>query len=176
MLARNDPKVRASQQRIREVAAAPAAQATEEDKKKRAAEQLNQHAAVKAADVVVHTYSLTELASFLKTDLKTGLSAAEGRDKLARDGPNVLTPPPETPWYAKHPLPLALSTAFRYQMRHRYVKLLMQMIGGFQVMMIVGAVLCFIVGPLTKPVDFQTIYLGIVLIIVVVSTGVTRDV
>ena len=70
----------------------------------------------------------------------------------------------------------SISTAFLYQMRHRYVKLLMQMIGGFQVMMIVGAVLRFIVGPLTKPVDFQTIYLGIVLIIVVVSTGVTRDV
>jgi len=38
-------------------------------------------------------------------------------------------------------------------------------------MMIVGAILCFIVGPLTNPIDFQTIYLGIVLVIVVLSTG-----
>ena len=56
-------------------------------------------------------------------------------------------PPPDTPWY---------------------VKLLRQMIGGFQLMMIAGAVLCWIAGPLSDPVDFQTIYLGIVLIIVVV--------
>ena len=34
-----------------------------------------------------------------------------------------------------------------------------------------GAVLCWIAGPLTSPVDYQTIYLGVVLIIVVLSTG-----
>jgi magnesium-transporting ATPase (P-type) len=31
--------------------------------------------------------------------------------------------------------------------------------------------LCFIVGPISQPIDYQTIYLGVVLIIVVVSTG-----
>ena len=37
----------------------------------------------------------------------------------------------------------------------RYVKLLKQLIGGFQLMMIAGAVLCFIAGPLDSPPDFQ---------------------
>ncbi len=53
----------------------------------------------------------------------------------------------------------------------RYIKLLKQLIGGFQLMMIAGAVLCFIAGPLDSPVDLQTIYLGVVLIVVVLSTG-----
>jgi hypothetical protein len=53
----------------------------------------------------------------------------------------------------------------------RYIKLLKQLIGGFQLMMVAGAVLCFIAGPLASPVDFQTIYLGLVLIVVVLSTG-----
>ncbi len=117
---------------------------------KRQAEQDKIHASEKAANVVVHTYSHAEMTNMLKTDLVRGLTAAEGREKLAKDGANVLTPPPETPWY---------------------VKLALQMVGGFQVMMIVGAILCFIVGPISKPVDYQTIYLGIVLVIVVVSTG-----
>jgi sodium/potassium-transporting ATPase subunit alpha len=51
------------------------------------------------------------------------------------------------------------------------VKLALQMVGGFQVMMIFGAILCFIVGPISDPVDYQTIYLGVVLVIVVISTG-----
>ena len=37
----------------------------------------------------------------------------------------------------------------------RYIKLLKQLIGGFQLMMIAGAVLCFIAGPLDSPPDFQ---------------------
>jgi magnesium-transporting ATPase (P-type) len=53
----------------------------------------------------------------------------------------------------------------------RYIKLLKQLIGGFQLMMVAGAVLCFIAGPLASPVDYQTIYLGLVLIVVVLSTG-----
>jgi sodium/potassium-transporting ATPase subunit alpha len=109
-----------------------------------------QKAAHMAADVVAHKYSKTELPSLLRTDLNHGLSSEESRARLLRDGPNLLTPPPETPWY---------------------IKLLLQMVGGFQLMMIGGALLCFIVGPISKPVDEQTIYLGIVLIIVVITTG-----
>jgi hypothetical protein len=53
----------------------------------------------------------------------------------------------------------------------RFIKLLKQFMGGFQLMMIVASVLCFIVGPISTPVDEQTIYLGVVLIFVVISTG-----
>ncbi len=106
-----------------------------------------QEIAAKAAKIEAHSYSLTELGAALDTNLQHGLVGADAARKLARDGRNQLTPPPDTPWY---------------------VKLLRQMIGGFQLMMIAGAVLCWIAGPLSDPVDFQTIYLGIVLIIVVV--------
>ena len=160
IMARNDPNIRASQQRIRDIATGAAnapgkVEAIPERPdsvqiEKREKERVNINATVKAADVVVHTYTHAEMTDMLKTDLARGLTAEEGRQKLARDGQNVLTPPPETPWW---------------------VKLAMQMVGGFQVMMIVGAILCFVVGPITHPVDYQTIYLGVVLVIVVVSTG-----
>lgn len=159
IMARNDPSVRASQQIIRNlqtgvvtavggVAVIP--EVGRETVEKREKERVNINATVKAADVIVHKYSNQELTEFLKTNLARGLTAAEGREKLAKDGANVLTPPPETPWY---------------------VKLALQMVGGFQIMMIVGAILCFVVGPLTNPIDYQTIYLGIVLVVVVLSTG-----
>ena len=155
IMARNDPSIRASQQRIRDLATGAAkapgkVEAIPEQTEQRAKERVNINATVKAADVVVHTYTHAEMTDMLKTDLARGLTAEEGRAKLARDGQNVLTPPPETPWY---------------------VKLAMQMVGGFQVMMIFGAILCFIVGPISVPVDYQTIYLGVVLVIVVISTG-----
>lgn len=113
-------------------------------------EQKRREAALKAADVVVHTYSKTELASILRTDLDRGLSAHDSKVKLERDGHNLLTPPKETPWY---------------------IKLLLQMVGGFQLMMLGGAILCFIVGPISEPIDYPTVYLGVVLIIVVITTG-----
>jgi magnesium-transporting ATPase (P-type) len=113
-------------------------------------EQRKREAAIKAADVVAHKYSKSELTSLLRTDLDRGLSALESKSKLHKDGLNMLTPPKETPWY---------------------IKLLLQMVGGFQLMMLGGSILCFIVGPISEPVDFQTVYLGVVLIIVVITTG-----
>jgi sodium/potassium-transporting ATPase subunit alpha len=113
-------------------------------------EQKKREAALKAADVVAHKYSKSELTSLLRTDLNRGLSAGESKMKLQQDGLNLLTPPKQTPWY---------------------IKLLLQMVGGFQLMMLGGAILCFIVGPISDPVDTQTIYLGVVLIIVVITTG-----
>jgi magnesium-transporting ATPase (P-type) len=114
------------------------------------AEQKKREAALKAADVVVHKYSAAELTTFLRTDLNRGISAHESKTKLQQDGLNLLTPPKETPWY---------------------IKLLMQMVGGFQLMMLGGSILCFIVGPISDPIDYQTIYLGVVLIFVVITTG-----
>jgi hypothetical protein len=111
IMARRDPTIRASQQRIRDLATGNAAAATpgkvdaiperpdSVQTVKRDQERVNINATVKAADVVVHTYTHAEMTDMLKTNLDRGLTAEEGRAKLARDGQNVLTPPPETPWY-----------------------------------------------------------------------------
>jgi hypothetical protein len=111
IMARRDPTIRASQQRIRDLATGVAAAATPSkvdaiqerpdsmQTVKREQERVNINATVKAADVVVHTYTHAEMTDMLKTNLDRGLTAEEGRAKLARDGQNVLTPPPETPWY-----------------------------------------------------------------------------
>jgi hypothetical protein len=94
-----------------------------------------QEIAVKAAEIEVHQYSLTELSAVLQTNFQvpqltitflhrlslnriltpnsltpnipsscsrplfqSGLSGSEASRKLARDGRNELTPPPQTPW------------------------------------------------------------------------------
>lgn len=46
-----------------------------------------------------HTATPAELAHRLGTDLATGLSSAEAAVRLAKAGPNALTPPPRPPWY-----------------------------------------------------------------------------
>lgn len=46
-----------------------------------------------------HTVPQEDLAHRLHTDLSTGLSSAEAAVRLAKAGPNALTPPPRPPWY-----------------------------------------------------------------------------
>ena len=114
--------------------------------------ELNQlNAAKKVADIVAHTYSFDEMTSILHTDLTNGLGGDDAKTRLLRDGPNRLTPPKQTPWW---------------------VKLIKQLVGGFQLMLIGAAVLCWVVANLSNPVDQQTNFLGYVLVIVVVVTGV----
>jgi magnesium-transporting ATPase (P-type) len=108
-------------------------------------------AAKKVAEIVAHTYSFPELATIFHTDLVNGISAHDSKSRLLRDGPNRLTPPRQTPWW---------------------VKLIKQLVGGFQLMLIGAAALCWVVGNLSSPVDEQTNFLGHVLITVVVVTGV----
>lgn len=55
--------------------------------------------------------------------LSQGLSSARAAELLARDGPNALTPPRETP---------------------EIIKFLKQMVGGFSILLWIGAVLCWI--------------------------------
>ena len=52
-----------------------------------------------------------------------GLSEKEALDRLMRDGPNLLTPPPSTP---------------------EWVKFCKQLFGGFAMLLWLGAILCFI--------------------------------
>jgi magnesium-transporting ATPase (P-type) len=114
--------------------------------------ELNQiNASKKVADIIVHSYSFAEISSILHTDLSQGLTGSDAKTRLLRDGPNRLTPPKQTPWW---------------------IKLIKQLVGGFQLMLIGAAILCWVVANLSNPVDQQTNFLGYVLVIVVVVTGV----
>ena len=48
-----------------------------------------------------HTMPLEMLAKQLDTNLESGLSEAEAKMRLERDGPNSLTPPKKTPMWLK---------------------------------------------------------------------------
>lgn len=84
----------------------------------------------------------------LKTSIK-GLTTDEATKLLAIYGPNAITPPKTTHWF---------------------VKFLFNLVGGFQLMLWFGSILCFIVFGLTNGHDIQTLALAIVLIIVVFVT------
>uniref|UniRef100_A0A8D2MMI0 Sodium/potassium-transporting ATPase subunit alpha n=1 Tax=Zonotrichia albicollis TaxID=44394 RepID=A0A8D2MMI0_ZONAL len=88
-------------------------------------------------------------------DLVSGLSSARAAEILARDGPNALTPPKATP---------------------EIVKFLKQMIGGFSILLWIGAGFSWISFgiQLAQGVDsaFDNLYLGVVLALVVILTGI----
>lgn len=70
-----------------------------------------------------HKVTVEELAKRLNTDPKTGLSMEEAKLRLERDGPNMLSPPKVTPWW---------------------VKLGLQFLNFFALLLQVASVLCFI--------------------------------
>lgn len=96
-----------------------------------------------------HKYSEKQLFAKLKTR-RSGLTTAEVADKMAEFGPNRLTPPKQLHWL---------------------LKFLLMLVGGFQLMLWVGSILCFIVVGITDPLDVQTLALAIVLILVIFATG-----
>lgn len=73
---------------------------------------------------------------------------------ISQYGPNEITPPPQMHWF---------------------LKFLLTLVGGFQIMLWVGSVLCFIVYGLDTT-DTQTLALGIVLIVVVLLTSIFQAV
>ncbi|XP_017317365.1 sodium/potassium-transporting ATPase subunit alpha-2 isoform X2 [Ictalurus punctatus] len=101
-----------------------------------------------------HKLSLEELSARYEVDLFKGLTHKRALEILARDGPNVLTPPPTIP---------------------EWVKFCKQLFGGFSILLWIGAVLCF----LAYGIQFATedepandnLYLGVVLAAVVIVTG-----
>lgn len=78
-----------------------------------------------------------------------GLSQAEAEKRLARDGPNRLTPPKQTP---------------------EIIKFLRQFVTGFMILLEVAAILCFIAYGIS-PEDAVNLYLAIILIVIVVGTS-----
>ena len=102
-----------------------------------------------------HKVAIEELYRRYGTDSSRGLTTTQAKINYERDGPNALTPPPTTP---------------------EWIKFCQNLFGGFSILLWVGAILCFVAysiqaGTFEKPPD-DNLYLGIVLTVVVVVTGI----
>ena len=102
-----------------------------------------------------HTIPLPELYTRLATNPDRGLTSAKAREVFARDGPNALTPPKKTP---------------------EWVKFCKNLFGGFALLLWIGAILCFIAYSIQattfEEAPDDNLYLGVVLSVVVIVTGV----
>merc|ERR1712214_179364 len=119
------------------------------------AEEENLDDLKKELELDVHQITTSELCQRLGTNLETGLTSAQAKANLERDGPNALTPPPTTPVW---------------------IRFLKTLFGGFSMLLWLGAVLCFLAysiqaTTLEEPPD-DNLYLGVVLTFVVVITGI----
>lgn len=70
-----------------------------------------------------HKISVEELFTRYKTNADLGITFAQAKYVLERDGPNLLTPPKKTP---------------------EWIKFCKQLFGGFALLLWIGAVLCFL--------------------------------
>nr|XP_034995280.1 potassium-transporting ATPase alpha chain 2 isoform X3 [Zootoca vivipara] len=108
----------------------------------------------KELDLDDHKLSIEELEDKYGTSITKGLASSRAAEVLARDGPNALTPPKSTP---------------------EIIKFLKQMIGGFSILLWLGAILCWIAFGIQylhhDAGAFNNLYLGVVLALVVVLTG-----
>lgn len=101
-------------------------------------------------DMTEHTLTFEELERIHGgTSFESGLSSAEAKKRLERDGLNMLTPPERQHWFWK---------AFAH------------IAGGFAILLWIGSALCFIVYGIDGNVSDLT--LAVVLAVVVLSTGI----
>ncbi|GFS76136.1 hypothetical protein NPIL_367141 [Nephila pilipes] len=102
-----------------------------------------------------HIIPLRDLYQRLGSNPDRGLTSNKAKEVLARDGPNALTPPKKTP---------------------EWVKFCKNLFGGFALLLWIGAVLCFIAYSIQastfEEAPDDNLYLGIVLSVVVIVTGV----
>jgi magnesium-transporting ATPase (P-type) len=84
---------------------------------------------------------------------ESGLSTTEVEKRIEFYGPNSITPPKQTHWF---------------------VKFLLNLVSGFQMMLWFGSALCFVVYGI-NPDDIQTLALAVVLIIVVMVTTIFQS-
>ncbi|CRK94927.1 CLUMA_CG008418, isoform A [Clunio marinus] len=106
-------------------------------------------------NVDFHKIKIKDLYKRYETHPENGLTHAKAKQNLARDGPNALTPPKQTP---------------------EWVKFCKNLFGGFALLLWIGAILCFVAygiqaSTVEEPAD-DNLYLGIVLSAVVIVTGV----
>jgi len=102
-----------------------------------------------------HKVDLDTLCKRFNTDINRGLTGAQAKTNFEKFGPNALTPPPTTP---------------------EWVKFCKNLFSGFAMLLWIGAILCFVAYTIQalnfeEPPD-DNLYLGIVLTVVVVVTGV----
>ena len=105
----------------------------------------------KVRDMKYHIVPLDELEELLDTKIKDqyGLTESQAAERLEKNGPNALSEKKGTPWY---------------------IRLLKEMTGPFSLLLWAGAILCLI-GFFMDMSDQSNLYLGIVLMIVVIVTG-----
>ncbi|XP_045154307.1 sodium/potassium-transporting ATPase subunit alpha-4 [Echinops telfairi] len=101
-----------------------------------------------------HKLTLEQLSTKYSVNLARGLTPEQAQQILAREGHNVLTPPPTTP---------------------EWVKFCKQMFGGFSMLLWTGSILCFVAYGIESYFYSESLkdnlYLGTVLAIVVIITG-----
>jgi len=102
-----------------------------------------------------HKVSFEELFARRKTSAERGLSTAQVKEYLEKEGYNELTPPKTTP---------------------EWIKFCKQLFGGFSTLLWIGAILCFIAYAIEASNNANAmkdnLYLGIVLASVVIITGI----
>lgn len=124
------------------------------DKKKRQARGENLDDLKQELEIDDHKIPLEDLYARLGTDPNMGLTQAQAKSVMERDGPNSLSPPKTTP---------------------EWVKFCKNLFGGFALLLWIGAILCFVAysiqaGTFEEPPD-DNLYLGCVLAAVVCITG-----
>jgi len=108
----------------------------------------------KEVEMTEHTDPASKVLADYGSDMNKGLTEAEVKKRIERDGYNELTPPKTTP---------------------EWIKFCRNLFGGFSTLLWVGAILCFIAYSIETisnddPVE-DNLYLGIVLSTVVIVTG-----
>merc|ERR1712061_598702 len=103
----------------------------------------------------VHKVAVDELCKRWNTNIANGLTTDQAKANVEKFGLNQLTPPPTTP---------------------EWVKFCKNLFSGFAMLLWIGAILCFIAYSIQasayeEPPD-DNLYLGVVLTVVVVVTGV----
>eukprot|EP01129_Flabellula_baltica_P001519 TRINITY_DN1145_c0_g1_i2.p1 TRINITY_DN1145_c0_g1~~TRINITY_DN1145_c0_g1_i2.p1 ORF type:complete len:1090 (+),score=302.41 TRINITY_DN1145_c0_g1_i2:16-3285(+) len=102
-------------------------------------------------EMVEHRLSLAELADHMGTDLVRGLSQDERASRLEEYGPNMLSPPKQTP---------------------EIIKFIKELTGFFSLLLWAGAILSFVGYIIDPQKDQSNLYIGIVLTVVVLFTGI----
>jgi sodium/potassium-transporting ATPase subunit alpha len=109
----------------------------------------------KEVEMTEHTDSIETVCNQYSTDPDKGLTSRAAEERLKKDGYNELTPPKTTP---------------------EWVKFCRNLFGGFSTLLWIGAILCFVAYTIEcttndDPAE-DNLYLGVVLALVVIITGV----